>query len=114
MGTICYSPLNRSLKKQITVPISAQFPDEELVALTLRDGRSLRLEFCDYDNNTLKPQRGRIGGLVSGDYGIVCKLKVMEENVGYSIVAKVETAMRKTYVPPDEEDLFESFKIYKP
>ena len=85
-------------EKTVTVPLETKFPmDVTPMVFYLSDGKTLKLEFRNYSNITKSPNKGVVGGSLSGDFGIACSLTLDGTDIDESIVDKVREAMKTTY-----------------
>ena len=78
------------------LPLEATLQDSSPQAYYLRDGEGLELELTNYEHITQRPSEETLGGPISGEFGIQCKIVIEGEEVDLSIVDRVRSTLYKT------------------
>jgi len=92
-------------ERKVTVPLSTIFPDGATdLKYILRNNEKLELTISDYNNRTMGPAPGVIGGSTAGNHGIQCQLKYEAKEVDTTLVDRVKIGLEKTFRNPKYHD----------
>ena len=102
-----------NLSRESIIPIETIIPEyiiQHLQSYLLRDGNGLELMLKDWENIQSRPQRGIIGGRISGRFGIAGSLTFKGENFNGEIIPNVKRALEETYMKKFNKNYLSSIK----
>ena len=104
---ISYYSTRKNEHQEATVPLGTTFPGnvKHTLAYFLQgtgtgDSRHVKYELELKDYSSTGSSGNRIGGSVSGEYGVICNLTVEGNKIDASVVDSVNKAIHETYIPP--------------